>query len=304
MAEHLIITANFKYSDFKDNTMDKKPQAWKLNKFIAGTRSKRGPPTAPSKAEQSLYRKYAKIASKNKIRNCLILGATPELRDIALENGFRTYSVDLSRKVINLFSKLMKHRNHKNETVKVQNWLKLRFKDSFFSLVMADASFCNLSTRAENRKLMGIVKKVLIPGGYFVSRNIFCPDERRIPVKKLVSLYRKNKLPFPDFFMQLRAVTYLDKVYNKRKYQYDAKRNFDLIEKDYKKGIFTKKERDKIMGFRNNIINTLYPEKNFIKMAESHGFRMIKVFKDNKYRFTKYLYMQVCQRKPLNNKKA
>ena len=269
-----------------------KLQPWIISEATARERSKRIPPTSPDKAEQEIYEKYAKITKGN----CLVLGATPELRDISLENGFKTYSVDLSKKMMDMGDKCMKHKNHPNETAIIGNWLDMKFDNDFFNIVMADASFCNLSTKEENEKLLEILKRITAPNGYLVLRNIFLPALEKIPVKELVSLYRQKKLSFFDFFAELRVVTYLDKVYNKETYQYDAKKNFDLIDQDYKKGIFNKEELDKLMLFRNNIINTFYPEKEFLELIKSFGFKLIESFESNQFRFDKYLNMHVFQK--------
>ncbi|MBW2982501.1 methyltransferase domain-containing protein [Candidatus Woesearchaeota archaeon] len=269
-----------------------KLQPWVISEATAKERSKRNPPTAPDKAEQEIYKKYAETANGN----CLILGATPELRDISLENGLKTYTVDLSRKMMDMGDKCMKHKNHPDETKIIENWFDMKFDNNFFNIVMADASFCNLSTKEENEKLLGILKRIIMPNGYFVLRNIFLPEIEKIPLKEVVSSYRQKKMNLFDFFAELRIVTYLDKVYNKETYQYDAKKNFELIEEDYKKGIFNKEELYKLMLFRNNIINTFYPKKEFLKLVESFGFKLIESFENNRFRFNKYLTMHIFQK--------
>jgi ubiquinone/menaquinone biosynthesis C-methylase UbiE len=272
-------------------------QPWDFSdKKVYESRSKRRPPTAPDAAELAIYEKYAKLASKSSIKNSLVLGATPELRDIAIKNGFVGYAVDISKNVSELFTSLMDYKDDPNNKMIIGDWLEMNFKDNFFSLVMADASFCNLPTKELNEKLIKILKDIISPKGYFVSRNIFFPTIERIPVKELVKSYRANKISLADFFMIIRTVSYMPQLYSEDTYQYDAKKNFDIIEEEYKKGVFNKEEFDTIMGWKNNIINTFYPEKEFIKMFENNGFKLVERFEGKNFIFQKYCPMLVFQK--------
>ena len=250
------------------------------------------------KAEYDFYYRYIKKVSKEtKNRNSFILGATPELLDIALENNFVAYCLDLSKKIIDFCNSIMKYKDSPNKKLKQGNWIDMNFKNDFFSIVLGDAPFINMSTKEHNEELFNILNKQIMPKEYLVIRHLALPNLKPIPKSKLVSLYRQRKITFPDFFMELRIIIYQDKVYNKRTYQYDSKRNFDLIEEDYKKNIFNKKERDKLMAYRTNVINTFIPEKIFLKMAEKQGFNIIEIFQDNKFRFQNYLRMYAFQKR-------
>lgn len=275
-----------------------KVQPWDFSdKRVYDSRSKRRPPTAPILEEQEVYKKYAGFASKSKIKKALILGVTPELRDIAIENNLESYAVDLSRNVADLYSSLMKNKNHPNDKVIIQNWLDMDFPDSSFGIVMADASFCNLPNIKSNEFLMKKLNKLLCSGGYVVLRNIFYPTQKQMPLKELVRLFRDKKIDPADFFMTLRVVSYIKKVFDPKTCQYNAKKNFEIIEEDYKKGIFNKEEFDFIMGYKNNIINTFIPEKKFIKIFTDNGFKLVERYEGSSFLFQKYSTMLAFQKK-------
>ncbi len=280
------------------NSMKEKLQPWNLDKESYEQRYKRPSPTAPNEVEIRFYDKYAKLVSKKfKNKNVFVLGATPEVMDIVLENNFITYCFDLSEQTIGSCNNLMKHKNNPNNHLKQGNWLEMDFKEGFFSIVLGDAPFVNLTTKEHNEELFEILKKQIMPNGYLVMRHLVLPELKPILKKELVSLYREGKMTFPDFLMELRIIVYQDEAYDKETYRYDAVKNFELIEEDYKKGIFNKDERNKLMKFRNNIINTFIPEKIFLKMAEKHGFKLIEIFQDKEFRFQNYLRMYVFQKK-------
>jgi ubiquinone/menaquinone biosynthesis C-methylase UbiE len=275
----------------------KEAQPWDFSdNRVYESRSKRKPPTAPTDEELAIYKKYAVLASRYSKNNGLVLGATPELRDIMIDENLICYAVDMSKQVSDLYSSLMNNKNHKNSKMIIDNWLDMKFDDNFFSIAMADASFCNLPTVEINEKLVKKLSDIVCPKGYVVTRNISLATIKRVPVKELVMRYRDKKIGFADFLMALRTVAYLGRIYNQETYQYDAKKNFEIIEEEYKQGILNKEEFDAIIGYKNNIINTFYPEKEFIRMFEKKGFKLVERFEGKSFIFQKYCPMLVFQK--------
>lgn len=62
---------------------------------ISGSRSKREGASAPRQNDLKIYEKFLKQAIKNKKDpKALILGATPELRDLCLKHKCETMAID------------------------------------------------------------------------------------------------------------------------------------------------------------------------------------------------------------------
>jgi len=270
-----------------------KIQSWKIAKYRAAKRN-RISPFAPSKKEVIFYESFVKkVKYNNKLPNhILILGATPELRDGVIKNGLESYAVDLSRGMLDKFTDLMKYKGHNLDRKIIRNWLKMKFPKNHFGAVLGDASLNNLATREDNEKLVKILKRIIAPGGYLVLRQVVYPKNFKAvkSAGELIKLYHQKKITWPDFFMELRAYSFKKQVYNKKTYQYDVDKNFKLIDKLFKDQLISKKEYQKIITFRNDIFNIFYPEKEFIKMVEERGFRLIKIFHDKGGRLFKYLY--------------
>jgi ubiquinone/menaquinone biosynthesis C-methylase UbiE len=270
-------------------------QPWNLKKKGYKERSKRLPLFAPIKSEQKIYEKYIKKVPKNS--NALVLGATPEPRDLALKNGLKTYAVDISRDMLKKYTALMKYENHPNNIQKTGNWLDMKFKKGYFNIIMGDASFNNLATRKQNARLLGKLKSMLAPNGFLVLRQFFKPQLRPIPIKRLVKLYRSRKISFSDFFGELRLVFPMNKIYNKKTFQFKADEAFYWIDRKYKEGLLNKQERESIFVYKNSITNTAYLEKKFIKLADIYGFKPIETFADKRFRITKFLKMCVFRKR-------
>lgn len=275
-------------------------QPWKIKTAEQRQRNRR-PPFFGTKKDFEFYRehllKVKNSENSNLPKNALILGATPELRDMVLDEGFNCYTVDLSKHMVEKLSLVMKNKDHPKEHILIKNWLEMDFDEGFFGIIMGDASFLNLATKADNEKLAGILFRQLAKGGYLVTRQVVLPEDYKpIQKKELIQLYRNKKISWPDFFMELRFWTYLDEVYDKETYQFDVMKNYSLIKQDFEEGLLTEAEFNSLAYAENDIINTLYPKREFILMLERNKFRFIKEFIDKKYKHCRYLTMFVFEK--------
>ncbi len=279
--------------------MKHKIQGWKIAKQ-RGAKKNRISPFAPSKNEIAFYQKYInKVAEDVKVpQKALTLGATPELRDGAIKAGLESYAVDISKEMADKFSLLMGYRHHPLDKTVICDWLKMKFPENYFGIIMGDASFINLANRKDNNDLAKVCANTIGKGGYLVLRQVVYPKHFKSykSVGLLVNDYRNKKISWEDFFMELRIVFYKDKLYNKKTFQYDAGKSFEVIDKLFENKILTDKEYKKINIFRNNVINTFYPEDNFIKMIESKGFKLVAKFHDKPFRFFRYLYIMTFRK--------
>lgn len=226
------------------------------------------------------------------------MGATPELRDLSIKAGLESHAVDISQEMMSKFSKLMDNGGNRLDKRIICDWLKMNFPDNNFGVIMGDASLINLPTRSGNLKLIKKCRKFLKSGGYLVLRQLVYPETYKGYKKagELINDYRKGKVTWEDFFMELRMITFRKQVFNQKTCQFDAGKAFKKIEDLYKKSLLKKEEFDRINLFRNNIINTFFPEKEFVKTVEGEGFKLVRVFKDKPHLFFNYLYMMVFQK--------
>lgn len=274
-------------------------QPWKVAEK-RGKKENRIPPFAPSANEQEFYRKYLKLVSEDAElpKRALILGATPELRDAAIELGFESIAVDISQDMMDKFSNLMKNESHILDKQVISNWLEIDFPDSYFGIIMGDASFINLTLKEHNKKLAQLCSKVMAKGGFLVLRQVIYPKEENSykDISKLLNDYKQGAIDWRDLYIELRFNIFKDQVYNKDTFQYDGKKNYELIEELSAKGIINEEEQGIINRFRNDVTNTFYPEEDFYKMVEENGFKHIEDFHDKPYKFFDYLFMMAFQK--------
>ncbi|TKJ17815.1 hypothetical protein CEE44_04790 [Candidatus Woesearchaeota archaeon B3_Woes] len=158
---------------------------WSNIKIIK-TRAKRGEGTsAPSPEEIKVYEKFFKIAIGNKKNTrTLVLGATPELRDLAIKHGSETIGVDSSPKLLSLLTNVMHYKDSKKNVSVLGNWLEMHksLELNSFDVVMGDASFNNVPVK-KWRDLFRIVNRLLKKDGYLITRHIIYD----YPLKKIRS---------------------------------------------------------------------------------------------------------------------
>lgn len=274
-------------------------QPWKVAKK-RGKKENRIPPFAPSKNEQEFYKKYLKLVLKNKElpKRALILGATPELRDATIGLGIESIAVDISQEMMNKFSELMKYRGHSLDKQIVKNWLEMDFPESHFGIIMGDASFVNLTLKEHNSRLAELCFKILAKQGFLVLRQIIYPKENKgyEDALKLVKDFRDRVIDWRDFYIELRFNIFKDQVYNEETFQYDGKKNYELIEDLHNQGIVNDEEQVLVNRFRNDVTNTFYPEEGFIEMIKEQGFKHFEDFHDKPYKFFDYLFMMAFQK--------
>lgn len=106
-----------------------------------------GSPHRPNKEEIGIYKKFlGAIDSKDRI---LILGATPELRDIILGAGAKSFVADYSLQMLISMESLMDENPRFRETWIKGDWLDIDFRENFFMAVLGDLSLRHLDPAAQ-----------------------------------------------------------------------------------------------------------------------------------------------------------
>ena len=173
-------------------------------KPLAESRAKREASSAPRPSDMKIYRKFFRQARRDRgSARVLVLGATPELRDLALDHGDETVAADMSWNVFQAMHSAMKHSHDAKNKVLLANWLeldKLLPADSF-DIVLADVSINNLTIK-DHSKLLRVIRRLLKSGGSFITRNsVISEDFRRHDLNFFQKMYDRHDLDWLIFFM-------------------------------------------------------------------------------------------------------
>lgn len=166
-------------------------------------------PGSPSDQAISVYRKFIKKTGYKKGIKILILGATPELRDLVQEFTKEVTLVDINWEMISEMTKLLKKPNNQEIWIKA-DWLKIPIMDKYFQIVLGDLVLGNVEYNKQSQ-LLSEVKKVLVPQGYFIQKIQLLPNKWPYTLEQTLNLYKNttpNKKRAMEAFCDMLNCTY------------------------------------------------------------------------------------------------
>lgn len=141
----------------------------------------------------------------------LVLGATPELRNPALDLGHKVLTQDISLDMINKRQHLLGKHEEGQEVIVQGNWLDPWYLQSDqFDAILADASFNNLAYD-QTLALFNICKDLAKKNAILVFRHLSFHEKTSI--EGLVALFRKKAIDEREFGLSLYAHRKLERNY-------------------------------------------------------------------------------------------
>src|SRR3989344_2055774 len=132
-------------------------------------------PVRPSKGDIEIYSNFLKRKSqKNSI---LILGSTPEVRDlVSKETNAKIYVADFSYNMPSAMLRFTQEVDVLKETWIKSNWLELPFPTKFFDVVLGDVVLHQVTPILEPT-LLKKIKYLLKDDGLFITRLFFLDEK-------------------------------------------------------------------------------------------------------------------------------
>lgn len=116
---------------------------------------------------------YREIFNQLRPQKILILGATPELRDLACEVTREPIAIaDLSLVMLHEMARFVKKADPYKEQWYFANWLSLPVSRGSYDLVIGDYSVKQVAPH-QRPALLEEIRRILTPGGFFLTRNHF-----------------------------------------------------------------------------------------------------------------------------------
>ncbi len=123
----------------------------------------------PVPKEIETYRKFIGTAVSSET-NLLILGASPELRDIAAELGLRPFLIDISLEMLIEMLRYTKHANKQNEIWIRGCWLTTPLPENTFDIIVSDLFLHNINPGHKQKKLLSKISKIATPHTKIITR--------------------------------------------------------------------------------------------------------------------------------------
>ena len=147
-------------------------------------------PASSSDLWRLVQKNFTEALGKKKQARVLVLGATPEFRDLAIKKGCQVVVLDQSMAMITKMSSLMKYQNNPNETIITSNWLSSPVRDSFFDVIVGDFVAFNIPSKFLEI-FFSELKRMLKKDGYIFLRELYImPEIKKRKAEEIIELYR------------------------------------------------------------------------------------------------------------------
>lgn len=150
------------------------------------------PPGRPSSEDCLRYGDYIKRAKRGNCTHALVLGATPEIRNVLHNLSVEVTILDANLEMILAMNTFVARQE---EDVLIRgNWVENPLADNFFDMVLGDLTWGNVP-RAQWDNFHHTVRRVLKPEGYYIHRVTVIPEQWRVqPIEETLRHY--GAMPF------------------------------------------------------------------------------------------------------------
>jgi len=231
----------------------------KARRIIATGESPHFAPDADILAIQR-RRVAAHVAANGPDRLALVLGATAELADLALNEGLRVISVDCSAAMFEAAARRREVPNRQKETTIVANWLDMgMIANGEIDIVLGDASLNNVP-HDQMSAMLDEIARITHPGSLVALRQIVMPDgdvpEYEFP--NVLAALRAGSISQHDFDRALRFYSFTSHALDPEHHLLDARRVFEAIREKRATSELTADEFDFLMNRYSEVAHTIY----------------------------------------------
>jgi hypothetical protein len=242
-------------------------------------------PWVPEGEELEIFKKFLKLALKRqKTKRILVLGSTPQLRDLAHDLGAEVTVVDVSLNMMMGLPYLMKNKKLVDKETWIRSsWLDAPLQHNHWDVVLGDWVICNIQRNLQTTFAVKI-KDILVPKGLFITKAYFLWENKATANQIINNFLEKSNPSFRDyqdyftelFYAQTNKITWNHSVNDLRvalkqfsknlkdnKLKLKIKKQLKMLDYILGKGDFvwacpTEKEGEKVFTKYFNIIDKQY----------------------------------------------
>lgn len=232
-------------------------------------------PARPGYSELELIKSKIKERKQAKV---LILGSTPEYRDLCGKLGADVTLIDFNKKNYQYLAKEMKTKP--KEKFVNDNWITTVLNEKF-DIILGDVVL-NIVNKDNIIKVISNIFKMLKSGGLFLPRTYVRSQEERHTPEGIIKKYRKNGSKKPMFSWTVRDIMLSAYNFEDENLVFkDIWTNMNLL---FKKGLITKEELENYrkLSFEKREFNFYFPEKKEFDKLLSNFFKLNGIFHSKK----------------------
>ena len=144
------------------------------NAQLATTWTKMVGPSRPTCSELTVYLKYIRILQNQKKRKLkmLVLGSTPEFRDLGFEEAMDVTVIDCNTDYHNQINREIRHKiTFNREHILVKRWQDLNVQGQY-DIILGDLVTGNIPP-SELETFISNASNAMTPGGYFLGKSFY-----------------------------------------------------------------------------------------------------------------------------------
>lgn len=203
----------------------------------------------------------------------LILGATPELADLALERGCAVTRLDCNPAMFGAAARRQRDVDRTRERIVVGDWLEMpQIEPGSIDLVLGDAALNNVP-HDRMSLVMTQLERVTRSGSVLSLRQLALPAAvtQMHPLERTVKRLRTGDIHLPAFRRLLRYACFVDEVYDVEHCLLDASRVYECIDRSHRDGRLSDDEHAFMNSRRSALQHTLYLESEQQRWFEKLG---------------------------------
>lgn len=215
---------------------------------------------APAVSEETLEKYhdlYTRATEGADDPHTLVLGATPELRDIVLSQGHALTTVDRDADALKEKTAQMHYQLDPNETVVISDWLTMALPGNSIDVIIGDGVLTALDQAAQ-KQLLEKLHNILKPTGTLILREGSVLHSRpRYAPSVHIHEYRTGQYNIFDLFFGLRLYNQGFKSIDTQTRKTYLKEFQSKIEDYYEEGLLSIRERDELDSIAEELEQTL-----------------------------------------------
>ncbi|MGF1449326.1 MAG: class I SAM-dependent methyltransferase [Opitutales bacterium] len=151
--------------------------------------------------------------------SALVLGMTPELRNLAASRAAQTVAIDRNAEAVALYRDWLDPRYADRERIVESGWFELATQvipEAPFHAILGDGIFANTPDRAAHLDLLQLFKAVLAPGGRMIFRKALAWEgQPSQDAAWLIEQYRAGAIDAAAFGLGMRLTGFLNAHYDR-----------------------------------------------------------------------------------------
>ncbi len=255
---------------------DERMARWRPEDFSARVsgRRQRYAAGSPSGAEIEAYRDEMRASlDSSGVARALVLGMTPELRQLAVDSGSALTSVDHCEAAIEAYGDWISP--EATEKILRREWTEMDASTlGHFGVVFGDGVFPNLLSLAQQQRVLRLLGDVLADGARGIFRQPLLPESeviRSLSFDRILDAYRRGAMSVPAFALTARLWGFASTPGVLERGVLDNARVFELIDARLAAGDITPAEHESLQIFSYSGKNLFLTSSEWESAVHSEG---------------------------------